>query len=84
MELKAQVQARSSAAVGLPPRIRDTESLKLPAFIDEKDELDSYLLRFERYAENAKWEKTCGLLCWLHYLQEEPCSSPGGDACFSH
>ena len=26
-------------------------------FIDEKDELDSYLLRFERYAENASWEK---------------------------
>ena len=57
MELKAQVQARSSAAVGPPPRIRDTKSLKLPAFIDEKDELDSCLLRFERYAENAKWEK---------------------------
>ena len=33
------------------------KSLKLPAFIEEKDELDSYLLRLERYAENASWEK---------------------------
>ena len=29
----------------------------LPSFIDEKDELDSYLLRFERYAKNGSWEK---------------------------
>ena len=33
------------------------QSPKLPSFIDEKDELDSYLLRFERYAENVSWEK---------------------------
>ena len=37
-----------------PPRNRDA---KLPAFIDEKYELDSYLLRFECYTENANWEK---------------------------
>ena len=33
------------------------KSPKLPFFIDEKDELDSYLLRLKRYAENASWEK---------------------------
>ena len=33
---------------------------KLPFFIDEKDELDSYLLRFEQCTENASLEKnTC-------------------------
>ena len=37
--------------------IEAEESLKLPSFIDEKDELDSYLLLFERYAENASWER---------------------------
>ena len=26
------------------------------SFIDEKDELDSYLLCFERYTKNASWE----------------------------
>ena len=36
---------------------KDAKSPKLPFFIDEKDELDSYLLRFERYAENASLEK---------------------------
>ena len=40
-----------------PAPNRDSKSPKLPAFVDEKDELDSYLIRFERYAKNAKWEK---------------------------
>ena len=31
--------------------------LEIAVFVDEKDELNSYLLRFERYAKNAKWEK---------------------------
>ena len=47
MELKAQDQASASSATTQPPRNKDAKSLKLPSFIDEKDELDSYLLRFE-------------------------------------
>ena len=31
---------------------------KLPSFVDGKDDLDAYLQRFERFATNAKWEKT--------------------------
>ena len=58
MEPNAQAQASSSAAVDPPPRKRDAKSPKLPAFIDEKDELDSCLLHFECYAKNAKWGKT--------------------------
>ena len=59
MELKAQqVQASTSATVDPPPHNRDAKSPKLPAFIDEKDTLDRYLLRFEPYNENASWEKT--------------------------
>ena len=57
MESKAQAQTRTNAVVDPPPRNRDAKSPMLPAFIDKKDELDSYLLHFERYAENAKWEK---------------------------
>ena len=58
LELKAQQsQASTSPAATPPPRNKDAKSPKLPSFIDEKDELDSYLLRFERYAENASWEK---------------------------
>ena len=60
MELQAQqaqAQASASLAATPPPRNKDAKSPKLPSFIDEKDELDSYLLRFERYAENASWEK---------------------------
>ena len=57
MELQAQVQATTSSATTPPPRNKDAKSLKLPSFVDEKDELDSYLLRFERYTENASWEK---------------------------
>ena len=58
LELKAQQsQASASLAATPPPQNKDAKSPKLPSFIDEKDELDSYLLRFERYAENASWEK---------------------------
>ena len=57
MELQAQAQVTASSATTPPPRNKDAKSPKLPPFIDEKDELDSYLLRFERYAENASWEK---------------------------
>ena len=58
LELKAQQsQAGASLAATPPPRNKDAKSPKLPSFIAEKDELDSYLLRFERYAENASWEK---------------------------
>ena len=52
-----QSQASTSLAATPSPRNKDAKSPKLPSFIDEKDELDSYLLRFERYAENASWEK---------------------------
>ena len=58
MELQAQqIQATASSATTPPPRNKDAKSPKLQSFIDEKDELDSYLLCFERYAENASWEK---------------------------
>ena len=58
LELKAQQsQAGASLAATPPPHNKDAKSPKLPSFIDEKDELDSYMLRFERYAENASWEK---------------------------
>ena len=50
-----QDQASASLAATLP-RNKDAKSPKLPSFIDEKDELDSYLLRFERHAENASWD----------------------------
>ena len=49
LELKAQQsQASTSNAATPPPCNKDGKSPKLPSFIDEKDELDSYLLRFER------------------------------------
>ena len=58
LELKAQQDQDSNSLTATPPpHNKDAKSQKLPSFIDEKDELDSYLLRFERYAENASWEK---------------------------
>ena len=60
MELQAQqaqAQATASSATTPPPRNKDAKSLNLPSFIDGKDELDSYLLHFELYAENVSWEK---------------------------
>ncbi len=31
---------------------------KLPEFVDGKDDLDSYLQRFERFAKSNKWDET--------------------------
>ena len=56
-EQARQAQASTSPAATPSPRNKVAKSRKLPSFIDEKDELDSYLLRFEPYAENASWEK---------------------------
>ena len=36
---------------------RIARSPKLPAFVDGRDDLDNYLLRFERYATVAGWQK---------------------------
>ena len=58
MELQAQqAEATTSSATTPPPRNKGAKSPKLPSFIDEKDELDSYILRFECFAENTSWEK---------------------------
>ena len=35
-----------------------TKAPKLPVFVDDKDDLDAYLQRFERFADKAKWHKT--------------------------
>ena len=43
MELNAQDQASSSPAVDPPHHNRDVKTPKVPSFIDEKDELGSYL-----------------------------------------
>ena len=37
--------------------VRIARSPKLPGFLNGKDDLDNYLLRFERYATVALWEK---------------------------
>ena len=42
LAIKQMAQASSSAAVDPLPRNRDAKYPKLPAFIDEKDELDTY------------------------------------------
>ena len=44
--------AVTNARLGSRPR-----SPELPPFVDGKDNLDSYLLRFERYATVAQWKR---------------------------
>ena len=39
------------------PMAAGARAPELPSFVDGKDNLDSYLLRFERYATVAGWEK---------------------------
>ena len=48
MELQAQAQAQASTSPAATPAPcnKDAKSPKLPAFIDEKDELDSFPAMF--------------------------------------
>lgn len=58
LELEAQSH-QSSQSVHSP---RDPNSMskmpKIPCFVDNKDNIDSYLLRFERFAGINNWNKT--------------------------
>ena len=54
---KMKAQANTSPAATPTPRNKVAESPKLSSFIDGKDELESYLLCFKSFAENASWEK---------------------------
>ena len=56
VELQAHAQVNTDATSNPPPN-SNAKSPKLPAFMDEKDQLDSYLLRFKSYAKNATFEK---------------------------
>ena len=48
----AQLDSSRSTRIG-------GRSPKLPSFCDGKDDMDSYLQRFERYAENEGWDPEC-------------------------
>ena len=47
-----------------------TRGPKMTPF-DERDDMDSYLHRFERYAELQGWKKMSGRSTYRHYLREE-------------
>ena len=65
-EFKCQLQDRqhedelekfeAQKALIQPRETIKAKSPKIPAFNEGKDEMDSYLLRFERYATAQKWE----------------------------
>ena len=64
--LKLELEAKRLETAARPTRIakevlqwsaRIARSPELPAFVDGRDDVDYYLLRFERYATVAGWEK---------------------------
>ena len=65
-EFKCQLQVRqhedelerleAQKALTQPRETIKAKAPKIPAFNEGKDEMDSYLLRFERYATGQKWE----------------------------
>ena len=65
-EFKCQLQEKqhedelekleAQKALTKPRETIKAKSPRIPAFNEGKDEMDSYLLRFERYATAQKWE----------------------------
>ena len=54
---KGERENRSDAAEEVRRNVRIARSPELPAIVDGRDDLDNYLLRFERYATVSRWEK---------------------------
>ena len=52
---KGERENRSDVAEKIRINVRIAQSPELPAFVNGKDNLDYYLLRFERYAAVARW-----------------------------
>ena len=62
LELEAKRLETASRPAGIAKEVirrsaRIARLSELPAFVDGRDDLDNYLLRFERYATVAGWEK---------------------------
>ena len=62
LELEAKRLETAARLAGIAKKVirrsaRIARSPELPAFVDGRDDLDNYLLRFERYATVAGWEK---------------------------
>ena len=57
MEARAEVQSADSSQTGQENVAGITKTLALPGFVDRKDNLVNYLLRFERYAIIAGWQR---------------------------
>ena len=54
---KGERENRFGVAEEVRRSVRVARSPELPASVDGKDDLDDHLLRFERYATFARWEK---------------------------
>ena len=62
LELEAKRLETAARPAGIAEKVirrsaRIARSPQLPAFVDGRDDLDNYLLRFERYPTVARWEK---------------------------
>ena len=62
LELEAKRLETAARPVGIAEEVvrqsaRMAQSPELPTFVDGRDDLDNYILRFERYATVAGWEK---------------------------
>ena len=66
LELEAKRLETAARPAGIAEEVvrrsaRIARSPELPAFVDGRDDLDNYLLRFERYATVAGWKRRPGL-----------------------
>ncbi|KAK3740071.1 hypothetical protein RRG08_021357 [Elysia crispata] len=62
IQAKASQQSEHNLTSGSTRSVHEGENSKfempkLPAFVDREDDLDSYLLRFERFATTSGWPK---------------------------
>ena len=64
-ETNPNVNNNSSRSAGM-------KALKLPPFSEDKDDLDAYLIRFERACTAFECVKSTGQHSWLGYYRVKP------------
>ena len=57
IEARAEDQSAASSQAGQENVAAVTKTAGLPSFVDKKNNLDNYLLRFERYATIGGWQR---------------------------
>ena len=75
---RAEIQSAASSQAGQENVAAVTETPGLSGFVDGKDNLDNYLLGFERYTTIAGWQQDAWAVCFSPLLTSKALTAYSG------